>query len=343
MNKRALITGITGQDGSYLAELLLLKGYSLVGITSGKSSKHNLSSIEERIEWIAGDITDEAFVRETVRNVMPDEIYNLASIATVAEPWKDVPELARVVALTPLYFLEAIRALDPRIRFFQASSAEMFGAPLESPQNELTPLVPRNPYGIGKVFAHSMVGGYRANHKLFAASGILFTHESPRRPDQFVTRKITSSLAKIKLGLLDHFELGNLDAKRDWGFAGDYTDAMWRMLQTETPDDYVIATGEAHTVREFVQESAKVLGMKIAFEGSGVDEVGKDEEGKVILTVNPAFFRPIEEVVRCGDASKLRAATAWRPAVSFGALVAMMAQADLEIAGKKVNPHSRVA
>ena len=233
--------------------------------------------------------------------------------------------------MAPVYFLEAIAAENPATRFFQASSAEMFGAAEATPQSETTPFHPRNPYGISKVFAHSMVGGYRAQHKLFAACGILFTHESPRRPEQFVTRKITSSLAKIKLGLLDSFELGNLDSARDWGFAGDYAEAMWRMLQADTPDDYVIATGEAHTVREFVQYAAKELGVSITFEGTGADEIGRNEDGKAIITINREFIRPGEAVVRCGDASKLRSATGWKPKDSFGSLVSRMAQADLHL------------
>ena len=341
--KKALITGITGQDGSYLAELLLAKGYSVTGITLPKANRNNIAAIEDRIELIEGDITDEKFVRETVSIVKPDEIYNLASIATVAKPWEDVPALARVVALSPVYFLESIRAVDPKIRFFQASSSEMFGAATESPQNEQTPFAPRNPYGIAKAYAHAMVGGYRANQKLFAVSGILFTHESPRRPTEFVTRKITSTLVKIKLGLATDLELGNLDAHRDWGYAGDYADAMWRMLQAQTSDDYIIATGVAHTVREFVLAAARALDMTIKFEGNGVDEVGRNEKGSVIVKVNPTFYRPAEQVVFCGDSSKIYKDLGWKPETSFEQLVAMMVRADLEIARTMVNPHSHVA
>ncbi len=333
--KKALITGITGQDGSYLAALLLAKGYAVIGITSGKSDRHNLGRIADRIEWVTGDVTDEAFVREIVGKCAPDEIYNLASVATVAEPWKDVPGLARIVALTPLYFLEAIRAINSKTRFFQASSSEMFGAPIASPQDEQTPLMPRNPYGIGKAFAHSMVKGYRQNHGLYAASGILYTHESPRRPEAFVTRKITSSLAKIKLGLLDHFELGNLDARRDWGFAGDYVDAMWRTLEQDSPDDYVIATGKMHTVREVVLEACKALDIRVSFEGSGIDEIGKDQKGRIILKVNPTFYRPADTIPICGNSSHALSQLRWKPETSFEALVAMIAQADLELVQKQ--------
>jgi GDPmannose 4,6-dehydratase len=329
--KRALITGVGGQDGSYLAELLLAKGYSVTGITLPKANRNNIATIEDRIELIEGDITDEKFVRETVSIVKPDEIYNLASIATVAKPWEDVPALSRVVALSPVYFLESIRTVDPKIRFFQASSSEMFGAATESPQNERTPIAPRNPYGIAKAYAHAMVGGYRANQNLFAVSGIFYTHESPRRPPEFVTRKITSTLTKIKHGHESVLELGNLDARRDWGFAGDYTDAMWRTLQAQTPDDYVIATGVTHTVREFVLAAARALDMTITFEGSGIDEVGKDEKGSVIVKVNPTFYRPAEPVVLCGDPSKIATDLGWKPETSFEQLVSMMVKADMEL------------
>lgn len=332
MAKKALITGITGQDGSYLAELLLGKGYEVVGVTSGRSNRCNLAAVESRIEWVEGDITDESFVRDIIKSVKPDEIYNLASVATVAKPWDGVPTLSRVVALSPVYFLEAIRSESPSTRFFQASSAELFGAASESPQNEKTPFHPRNPYGIAKSFAHSMVAGYRAQHGLFAVSGILYTHESPRRPKEFVTRKITSSLANIKRGVQASFELGNLESMRDWGFAGDYVEAMWRMLQAETPEDYVIASGATHTVRELVQAAAAALDMPISFEGSGADEVAKDASGKVILAINPEYYRPVEPVPLRGDCAKIERDLGWKPEESFQSLVRMMAESDWALA-----------
>ena len=331
------VTGITGQDGSYLAGLLVAKGYSVAGITLPKANRNNIAAIEDRIELIEGDITDEKFVRETVSIVKPDEIYNLASIATVAKPWEDVPALSRVVALSPVYFLESIRTVDPKIRFFQASSSEMFGAASESPQNERTPFAPRNPYGIAKAYAHAMVGGYRANQHLYAVSGIFYTHESPRRPTEFVTRKITNTLTKINIGHESVLELGNLDARRDWGFAGDYADAMWHMLQARIPDDYVIATGVTHTVREFVLAAARALDMTINFEGNGVDEIGRDEKGSVIVKVNQEFYRAAEPVVLCGDPLKICTDLGWKPETSFEELVSTMVQADLELESARMS------
>ena len=326
--KRALVTGITGQDGSYLAELLLAKNYSVIGVTSGRSNRDKLKAIEEKIEWEVGDVTDEAFVRSLIEKYKPDEVYNLASVATVAAPWDDVPELARVVAMTPIYLLEAMKQCSPATKLFQASSSQMFGIPESSPQNEETALLPRNPYGYAKAYAHGMLQAYRRDQNLFAVSGILFNHESPRRSEAFVTRKITSSLARIKSGTLDAFTLGNLDAKRDWGFAGDYMEAAWLMLQQEKPDDFVIASGEAHTVREFVIEAAKALDMKISFAGSGLEELAKDEHGNTILSVNPVFYRPEGETVICGDISHAQERLGWSPRTSFEALVSMMARAD---------------
>ncbi|HVV39397.1 MAG TPA: GDP-mannose 4,6-dehydratase [Candidatus Paceibacterota bacterium] len=331
--KRAVITGITGQDGSYLAELLLQKGYEVVGVTLGGSSRANLVAVESSITFVEGDITDKQFVSGLVSKYKPDEIYNFASVATVAKPWDDVEGTIAVTAMAPLYFLEAIRISSPTTKFFQASSAEMFGTPQTSPQNESTPLKPRNPYGAGKLFAHTMVGMYRSSHNLFAVSGILFNHESPRRPESFVTRKITSSLAKIKLGLMENFSIGNLDAKRDWGFAGDYVEAMYKTLQAEEASDYVVASGKAHSIREFVEAACKELDMPIVWKGSGLDEVGVSN-GKIIITINKDFYRPTEPQTLEGDTTRIEAALGWCPQVGFEELVAMMVRADTRALGR---------
>jgi GDPmannose 4,6-dehydratase len=267
-----------------------------------------------------------------VSTCAPDEIYNLASIATVAHPWENPVATAQVAGLAPLYFLEAIRTVDPKIHFFQASSAEMYGDITVSPQNEKTSFAPQNAYGIAKLFAHEMLGGYRTRHGLFAVSGILFNHESPRRAEDFVTRKITLSLAKIKLGLQNSFILGNLDAKRDWGFAGDYVRAMHQALQHTTPDDYVIASGTSHTIREFVEAAGRAVGMPIHWSGSGLDEVGKTDDGRTIITVAKEFYRPNGQFLPQGDTSKIQKDLGWMPELSFLDLVEMMAKTDLEYA-----------
>jgi GDPmannose 4,6-dehydratase len=325
--KRALITGITGQDGSYLAELLLEKGYEVVGVTSGKSSRHKVAHIAERITWVEGSITSDTFVRELIAAHKPDEIYNLASVATVADPWKDTFEVSTVAGFTPLFFLEAIREYNPKIKFFQASSAEMYGNVKSSPQNEATPFNPQNPYGIAKLFAHQMLEGHR-KQGLFAVSGILFNHESPRRPEQFVTRKITSTLARIAGGSNEVLALGGLDAKRDWSFAGDIVEGMWMSLQHEVPSTYVFASGEVHTVREFVEAASQVLGIDITWKGEGSDEKGFDEKGKVIVEVNPAFYRPPEAHVRQGDITKAKKELGWQPKTLFAELVQMMVEGE---------------
>ena len=306
--KRALITGVTGQDGSYLAELLLEKGYNVAGYT--------------------GDITDTELLTKTIIKEKPDEIYNLASVATVARPWEDPVYVLNVTGLAPIALLEMIRKESPQTKFFQASSAEMFGDPQTCPQNEDTKFHPKNPYGLGKFLAHLAVGQYRAQHGLFAVSGILFNHESPRRGEGFVTRKITKTLARIKAGTEKELVIGNVDAVRDWGFAGDYVEAMWMMLQADTPDDYIIASGEAHTVRDFIDVAAKALNFKITWEGAGENEVGKDAKGNVVVRVSGDFFQPVEKINRCGDISKIQKALGWKPKTSFEDLVRMMVKAE---------------
>lgn len=308
--QRALITGIAGQDGSYLAELLVSKGYAVEGVDRGD-----------------GDLLDPDFVRSLVEKRY-DEIYNLASISTVASPWEDPVGVVKSTALIPLLFLEAIRSVCPRTKFFQASSAEMYGDPAESPQTEETRFDPRSPYGYGKLLAHQAAEGYRTNHDVFAVSGILFNHESPRRGTHFVTRKITSTLARIARGSGEVLQLGNVDAKRDWSFAGDIVRGMWMSLQHTKPDTYVFASGEVHTVREFVEEAAKALGIKLRWEGRGVKEKGLDEKGRIVVAINPDFYRSLEKQIRCGDISKIKKALGWKPETSFKKLVEMMAAFD---------------
>lgn len=324
--KRALITGIAGQDGSYLAELLVGKGYAVSGLVRNAGEKSLVAAVDT-IELIHGDVRDEKCVRELVARKF-DEVYNFASIATVQNPWEDPAGTVLSTALPPLHFLEAIRTSSPTTRFFQASSAEMYGDAAESPQSETTIFRPQSPYGSGKLLAHQMVEKYRATFDLFAVSGILFTHESPRRSPHFVTRKITSTLARIAHGSDETLKLGNLDAKRDWSFAGDIVRGAWLSLQQSVPDSYVFASGEAHTVREFVEEAARILGMELRFEGSGANEKAFDAVGKLIVEVNPDFYRPIEATVRCGDISHALRSLGWKPETSFKALVEMMVNDD---------------
>ncbi len=309
--KHALITGAGGQDGSYLTEFLRGKGYKVRGLTRAD-----------------GDITDFSFIERIVKEAKPDELYNLASVATVAKPWENPTATIASVGLAPLYILEALRAYSPRTRFFQASSAEMYGVATESPQRESTQFRPQNIYGIGKLMAHNLAEAYRKDQNLFAVSGILFNHESPRRGEGFVTRKITSTLARIATGADEILSLGNLDAQRDWSFAGDIVRGMWMALQHESPDTYVFASGETHTVREFVEEAARALDIAICWKGRGVDEKGFDANGKLIVAVHPEFYRPTETHVRCGDITHTRMVLGWNPEVSFPELVAMMATSD---------------
>jgi GDPmannose 4,6-dehydratase len=316
MAKRALITGITGQDGSYLAELLLEQGYQVTGIVR-RSSAPNLWRIEhllDRIELRPGDLLDQLSLMKVIAEVRPHELYNLAAMSFVPASWDQPMLTGEFNAQGVTRVLEAIRQVDPGIRLYQASSSEMYGKVREVPQTELTPFYPRSPYGVSKVFAHYITVNYRESYNLFAVSGILFNHESPRRGLEFVTRKVTDGVARIKLGLADSLALGNLDAQRDWGFAGDYVRAMWLMLQQSQPGDYVIATGESHSVRELVE---------VAF-----DRVSLDWKKHVRL--DPKFLRPAEVDHLIGDASKGRAALGWQPELDFTGLVRMMVDADLE-------------
>jgi GDPmannose 4,6-dehydratase len=314
--KTALITGITGQDGSYLAELLLAKGYRVVGMTRRSSTDvhERIEHIVDDIEFVSGDLLDQSSLTAIVARIKPDEVYNLAAQSFVPTSWAQPVLTGEFTALGVTRVLEAVRAVDPAIRMYQASSSEMFGKVTETPQKETTPFYPRSPYGVAKVYGHWITVNYRESYDLFAVSGILFNHESPRRGKEFVTRKITDAAARIKLGLAKELRLGNLNARRDWGFAGDYVHAMWLMLQREQPDDYVIATGHTHTVREFT---------RLAFEALDLDY-------ERYVVSDPSFYRPAEVDILVGDPSKAQGALGWRPEVSFEGLVAMMVHADFE-------------
>jgi GDPmannose 4,6-dehydratase len=315
-DRRALITGVTGQDGSYLAELLLEKGYEVSGMTRRASTENleRIAHLVDRIALIQGDLLDPPSLDAALRQSEPHEVYNLAAQSFVPTSWNQPVLTAEFTAVGVTRVLEAIRAVDPEIRFYQASSSEMFGKVREVPQNELTPFHPRSPYGVAKVYGHHITVNYRESYGLFAVSGILFNHESSRRGLEFVTRKISDGVARIKHGLTDELRLGNLDAKRDWGFAGDYVEAMWLMLQQDEPSDYVIATGEEHSVREFAE---------LAFERAGLDS-----EKHIVL--DPKFLRPAEVDQLVGDASKARRELEWAPRTSFRDLAELMVDADLE-------------
>jgi GDPmannose 4,6-dehydratase len=315
MAKTALITGITGQDGSYLAELLLDKGYEVVGAVRRASSTNywRIEHLLDRITLKPSDLLDQLSLIRLIDDVKPDELYNLAAMSFVPASWDQPMLTGEFNAQGVTRVLEAVRHVNPRIRFYQASSSEMFGKVREVPQTELTPFYPRSPYGVSKVFAHYITVNYRESYDLFAVSGILFNHESPRRGLEFVTRKVTDGVARIKLGLSDSLSLGNLDAHRDWGFAGDYVRAMWLMLQQERADDYVIATGESHSVRELVE---------VAF-----GHVGLDWQKHVRL--DPKFLRPAEVDLLVGEAAKAHKELEWTPEVDFTALVRMMVDADM--------------
>jgi GDPmannose 4,6-dehydratase len=313
--RRALITGITGQDGSYLAEFLLEKGYEVCGMTRRASTENveRIGHLLERVTLIQGDLLDPHSLDAAVREAQPQEVYNLAAQSFVPTSWNQPVLTAEFTAVGVTRMLEAIRSVDPEIRFYQASSSEMFGKVREVPQTELTPFHPRSPYGVAKVYGHYITVNYRESYDLFAVSGILFNHESPRRGLEFVTRKISDGVARIKVGLAEELRLGNLDAKRDWGFAGDYVEAMWLMLQQDEPSDYVVATGEEHSVQEFVD---------LAFERAELDR-----ERHVLQ--DPQFFRPAEVDHLVGDPSKARSQLGWDPQTSFRALVEMMVDADM--------------
>lgn len=332
--KRALITGITGQDGSYLAELLLEKGYVVYGIRRRTShlDYHNAAHLKDKVKFIYADMTDLPSLMRAVSVAQPDEVYNLAAQSFVQTSWEQPALTTQTDAMGVLYLLEAIRLIKPDARFYQASTSEMFGLVQEVPQKETTPFYPRSPYGVAKLYGHWITVNYRESYDLFACSGILFNHESERRGLEFVTRKITSSAARIKLGLLDCVELGNLNAKRDWGHAQDYVRAMWLMLQQPEADDYVVATGETRTVREFATVAFRAVGIDIEWRGSDVNEVGIDTAtGRTVVKVNPKFFRPAEVELLIGDPSKAEAKLNWKREISFEELVTRMVNHDMAL------------
>lgn len=333
MSKAALITGVTGQDGAYLSKLLLEKGYKVYGAvrrTSTKSfAKLEKLGIEKDIEYVDFDLLEQSNIRRTIAKVQPDEVYNLAAQSFVGVSFEQPVYTGMCDGMSVLYILEAIREVNKSIKFYQASTSEMFGKITESVQSETTPFYPRSPYGVAKLYGHWITINYRESYDMFACSGILFNHESPLRGEEFVTRKITIALNKIKAGLCDVLELGNIDAKRDWGFAGDYVKAMHAMLQHNKADDYVVATNETHTVREFIEIASKLIGFNIAWEGVGVNEIGIDTNtGKTIVRINPEFYRPSEVEILIGTAKKAEQILNWKPEVSFHALVEMMVKAD---------------
>lgn len=343
MAKRALITGITGQDGAYLAEFLLNKGYEVHGIKR-RASLFNTSRVdhlyhdphEEGVRFFLyhGDLTDSSSLIRIIQQTQPDEIYNLAAQSHVAVSFEEPEYTANADALGPLRVLEAIRilGLQKKTRYYQASTSELYGIVQETPQKETTPFYPRSPYAVAKLYAYWITVNYREAYGIYACNGILFNHESPVRGENFVTRKITRALARIKLGLQECLYLGNLNAKRDWGHARDFVEIQWLMLQQERPEDFVIATGVQHSVREFVNAAARELGIQINWDGKGVNEKGYDSGGKCIVRVDPRYFRPTEVETLLGDASKAKAKLGWQPRTTFDELVKEMVREDLKAA-----------
>lgn len=344
--KKALITGITGQDGSYLAELLLEKGYEVHGIVR-RVSTFNRQRIEHlfpdkhgqenKIHLHYGDLNDSSSLHRIIRDISPDEVYNLGAQSHVRISF-DIPEFTgEATGISATRLLEAIHHDNPKTRYYQASSSEMFGKAMETPQKETTPFYPRSPYGVAKVYAYWMTVNYRESYGMHASNGILFNHESPRRGENFVSKKITSSLAKIAAGKMEKLYLGNLDAARDWGYAKDYVDGMWRMLQQDEPGDYILATGETHAVREFVEETCKLAGIDLRWEGKGLEEKGIDvKSGKEIIGIDPQYFRPAEVDLLLGDYSKAKKVLGWEPKVKFKELVGIMMEEDIKEAGVEI-------
>jgi GDPmannose 4,6-dehydratase len=353
MEKRALITGVTGQDGAYLAELLLEKGYRIWGVKR-RASSFNSARVDHlyvdphvddpKFRLVYGDMTDATNLIRLIQETQPDEIYNLAAQSHVQVSFETPEYTANADALGTLRLLEAIRILklEGRTRFYQASTSELYGKVQGTPQNERTPFYPRSPYAAAKLYAYWITVNYREAYGVHASNGILFNHESPLRGETFVTRKITRAVAAIKLGLQDRLYLGNLDAKRDWGHARDYVEGMWRILQQPESDDYVLATGETHSVREFVEAAFAEVGTTIRWEGSGVDEKGRDaEDGAILVEVDPRYFRPTEVDLLLGDPTKARATLGWAATTRFKDLVAEMVKADLEVVPSEHNRRDR--
>jgi len=334
MTKKALITGIRGQDGAYLAKLLLEKGYEVYGADrrSGDSGNWRLRElgIENDVKIVYMDLLELTNIIKTIEKVKPDEVYNLAAQSFVGVSFEQPILTSDVDAIGVLRLLEAVRLVKPEIKFYQASTSELFGKVQEIPQTEKTPFHPRSPYGVAKLFGHWITINYRESYNMFACAGILFNHESPLRGLEFVTRKITYGIARIKHGLQDKIILGNLDSKRDWGYAKEYVEGMWLMLQQETPDDYVLATGETHSVREFVEYAFNAAGYDIVWEGKGVDTSGIDKAtGRVMVEISPEFYRPAEVDILIGDSRKAREKLGWMPNTKFEELVRIMVEADI--------------
>jgi len=332
--KKVLITGITGQDGSYLAEFLLEKGYEVYGMVRRASTEHfeRINHLRGKIHLMEGDLLDQLSLVNLIEEIRPAEIYNLAAQSFVPTSWTKPLLTGEFTGLGVTRMLEAVRHVDKNIRFYQASSSEMFGKVKETPQDEDTPFYPRSPYGVAKVYGHFITINYRESYGMYACSGILFNHESPRRGYEFVTRKVTNSAARISLGMQDGLKIGNLEAKRDWGYAMDYVKMMWMMLQQDEPDDYVIGTGKTNSVRHLVETSFKCVGIDIRWEGSGKEEKGYDAKtGKLIVEVDPKFYRPAEVDLLIANPKKAKETLGWVPEVSFEELVEMMVKSDLEI------------
>ncbi|MEY8354097.1 GDP-mannose 4,6-dehydratase [Lachnospiraceae bacterium 54-53] len=337
--KKALITGVTGQDGSYLSELLLENGYEVYGLMRRKSvvDYGNVDHIKDKIHFIYADMTDLASLINAMKISQADEVYNLAAQSFVGTSWEQPLATADIDALGVTNMLEAIRTIKPEARFYQASTSEMFGKVQEMPQTEKTPFYPRSPYGVAKVYGHWITKNYRESYDMYACSGILFNHESERRGLEFVTRKITDAVARIKLGVQNCLELGSMDAKRDWGHSKDYVKAMWLMLQQEQADDYVIATNETRTVREFVETAFSHVNIDVEWKGTGVDEIGIDKAtGKTLVCVNPKFFRPAEVEVLLGNPAKAEKALGWRREIDFSELVKRMIENDMKLVEREI-------
>lgn len=337
--KNALITGISGQDGSYLAELLLEKGYKVYGLMRRKSvvDYGNVEHIKDKIRFIYADMTDAISLINAMKISQADEVYNLAAQSFVATSWEQPVATAEIDGIGVLNMLEAIRIVKPEARFYQASTSEMFGLVQEIPQSETTPFYPRSPYGVAKLYGHWITKNYRESYSMYACSGILFNHESERRGKEFVTRKITDATARIKNGLQEHLELGNMDAKRDWGHSKDYVCAMWLMLQQDKPDDYVIASGEARSVRDFVTIAFKTAGIELEWKGQGILETAIDKATrKTVVQVNPNFFRPAEVELLLGTSVKAEKQLGWKRGISFDELVSRMVKNDLALVAKEL-------
>jgi GDPmannose 4,6-dehydratase len=337
--KKALITGITGQDGAYLSKLLLDKGYEVYGAFR-RTAELNLDKlrflkVDDKIKYVPIELLEFNNIFRAIEKVQPDEIYNLGAQSFVQLSFEQPLFTADVTAMGPLRLLEAIKDINPKIKFYQASSSEMFGKVQAMPQNEKTPFHPRSPYSVSKLFAHWATINYRESYGIFGCCGILFNHESPLRGSEFVTKKITAGVARIKRGLQKEIRLGNLDAKRDWGYAAEYVEAMWLMLQQEQPDDYVVATGETHSVREFLEIAFKEVGIEIEWKGKGVKERGVDKKtGKPIVIIDPEFFRPCEVDILVGDYSKAKEKLGWVPKTTFKDLVKIMVKYDMSLLSK---------